>query len=350
MKNLIAGLLATLLIFSITTPVLANGYQMEQISNDDQFETQSLAEYFWKLARDFFCWIADQVYHKVATPTIQYQVSRDVVTSGAVRFAGYQGSTPVISRVNKEYFAMVPKGVTLHQVTVFATSGATNFNDPISIVIQQGHTMLFDRILQSNAHATYEIPLNRTGAEHQIQYTCVVPKIWDVKFFYYHWGDTGPILQSLDGNDTSIDNYTIIDDKVYVHPSDSRSVNANFNKLTSYITINNLIFYEFYDDEIGFVNVARNYVAGDTILIRDTILSTEYNRSEDYTTFVFYPHERLYFSGDLTSIYSPGDVIHLHFKLLTIPNSDVFVELDYVRQGRTNGIPNINRYLHNSKK
>ena len=299
------------------------------------FETYLLA-----LAKDF-SWLAGQV-----SPNIQYQSTRDFVTSGAVGFAGYQDSN-VQSRVIKEYFALVPQGAN-HQVTVFATSGVTNFNDPISIVIHQGHTMLFDKILSSNEHATYVIPLNRTGAEHQIQYSCVVPTLWDLKFYYWHWGDTGPILQSLDGNDTSIDNYTIIDDKVYVHPSDSRSVNANFNKLTSYITINNLIFYEFYDDEIGFVNVARNYVAGDTILIRDTILSTEYNRSEDYTTFVFYPHERLYFSGDLTSIYSPGDVIHLHFKLLTIPNSDVFVELDYVRQGRTNGIPNINRYLHNS--
>lgn len=82
------------------------------------------------------------------------------------------------------------------------------------------------------------------------------------------------------------------------------------------------------------MNYAKNYKAGDEIIINDEIIDIVYNKLKDPTSFGFKSAnlgneiEYITFNGDLSSKYSIGDRITLRFTLLSIDGSE-FVEIDY---------------------
>lgn len=186
---------------------------------------------------------------------------------------------------------------------------------------------------------------------------------WDCYYRLYDFDRVlPPNYQSLDNVYTamSADGTEIIyfkssDDKIYILPSENRSVSSrtfsnelNINTYLSMDQLNN----EFFDETLDtFVNDLKNYNVGDQVLFKDRITEIEYDSINNYTRLIFdseYSPIEWRFNGDLTSQLNQGDILKLKFNVVKEyeANHIIFETLDYFDEASNSTLyPDISHYI-----
>lgn len=330
----------------------------KELSNDDiSIDATNIGRIVLKAAFKIISKYGDFFYHR--TPTVSYGPSRDTASSGEIHFN---------NKYNRGYGAAVDKeiqGVKAgHQIERWANSGQLLWGGKISVILRDPNGVKrINRTVGHNQYSWYSIPIGNTG-KYLAEYVSNSKHTWNLWIAYYHFGDfvdypcdgSGNCYNSTPNTLTTVNQYgkevqfKKIGNKRFIVPSKNH-VQLNSENYNKKIINFNEFHNQFFDEELNsYVDVAKNYIVGDVIRVRDTIKALEYDKKEDATYFWFEFSDNkvdyVKFSGDLTNKFKMGDQLEFKFKLFPATKDNKYVILNYNYEVENTGkTPNIDGYL-----
>lgn len=284
--------------------------------------------------------IIDNIYvghhHKDNTTTIHSidgNYSYKIINMG---FNGYGGS--IYGSYARQNYRASHRD---QELTAFATVNNI-FYDPIDVEIRNLNTnalVLQPTTVTDGSIITYTVPGSGINQNYELKYSnSFTKKSWNLGFRFRHYladltGIYPQVINNYDEDDFIIEE---INNRILIKPSQSIQTfdYRNDNNTNIQLSFKELRDQFYWDDLEIKMNYAKNYKAGDEIIINDEIIDIVYNKLKDSTSFGFKSAnlgneiEYITFNGDLSSKYSIGDRITLRFTLLSIDGSE-FVEIDY---------------------
>ncbi len=253
-------------------------------------------------------------------------------------------------------------GLAEHQLNVYApgtflvhghrASVVPTGNLQLSIIDPKGNYKK-TQVCGSNQYMDYVIPTNALGpyGVYRCQYVATngLPQKWQLyaRFMFdpnFEWRSA----REMDGY------YYSEQGKVYQY-SDSTPISYR-----SFINKDQSLTAKQFNDQFinpgdgAFVDYLKDYDPGDKLYLSDEITMVEYILDENATSISFDGPggEQIswIFSGDLTSDYTVGDTLNLHFNVVQSEQSEnhVFESTDYSIEAEKldNGYPEISDYLN----
>lgn len=287
---------------------------------------------------------------KNVAPKVTHGSSRDTASSGTVSFnvKGKNEFNTVKKEVHGERVG--------HEIEMWANSGQLLKTGKLGVVLYDPKGISrINRSVGHNQYSWYKITSGKTG-RYQAQYNTTSKHKWNLWIGYIHGGKgLKSTFTKVNEDNVEIEEFDFIDigDKRYLVPSnehlESTKTVQTMNMEESPISFFQL-HNQFYDEKYNMlVDVAKDYNAGDTIYVQDTIIDLQYNIEEDYTELHFNNVEETveaHFSGDLTNRFDIGDKLTFKFNLLSVSDEYDFVELDYNQQILENDeVPSIDEFL-----
>lgn len=364
MKRCVSLVLILIILLSSIGIGFANN-EVNEVVHTSPEEVYVNKTFPWRTVLKYSYKIADYYKNKFINrkPTTNFGINRDTISSGTINFN---------NKYKSGYGAFVKKDIRAtrggHEIEMWANSGALFWTGKIGVSLKDKNgNYRINRTVGHNQYSWYKVPSWNTGS-YVAEYSTTEKASWNLWVGYCHYSRGGggrerPLPQfEKQGNITgSIVNGNVLEDikfkdignKRYILPSNSH-MNSKSNKMNkvgrSYYSFSQL-HEQFYDYSLGiYVDVAKDFSVGDTILISDDIVSLEYNEVKDETKFGFkFKDEKvdyIHFSGNLTNEYDVGDNIKFQFKLLPVAENEIFVVLDYNKIFEETGeTPDIKQFL-----
>ncbi|MGM8215486.1 hypothetical protein ACLIA0_07905 [Bacillaceae bacterium W0354] len=154
----------------------------------------------------------------------------------------------------------------------------------------------------------------------------------DDSVYHYHLTEQARFTEAKFTKTSELPKFIDVEDFIIEVPSQQflEQADPNYDK-NQFISLNEL-YEQMYDEvhERHLHNVFQNYRAGDTIYIKDDILSVEYDAQNDVTYLTVETNqgsEDAPFSGDLTDRLKAGGTVKLKFELTPKSADGLYVDL-----------------------
>ncbi len=212
-------------------------------------------------------------------------------------------------------------------VDIFSKLGIALFEDSTNVPVHED-------VVTTHEFSTYEPTGSENFGSWVAEYTSTDNVEWQL--FYVHFWDgaqdssdkTAVQLQDSPGVYFGPNNRVFY----YTENAAEGHLPASFStqRFLNMTALNN----QFLDENGRSVDNLRDYSIGDTVLFSDEIQSMTYDSENDITAFFFQVGEEMIpwkFAGDYRNIFSPGDMLTLHFNVVKIGEFEnhLFESLDY---------------------
>lgn len=276
------------------------------------------------------------------------------MTPGSIYFNNgtYKGAAQVTLKVLS----------TNHSIITYANTTTTGFITlkTINIAFSKGNTLLPNKKVQHSQWFTYR---PKSTGEHAVRFTTTDKQQW-TPYITYRWDTSGlPIggIKSIAQNDIQSNLQDIIvseqtpQEKVednlittetgnFFKPSENH---FEGNAVQKKLTLKELNL-QFYDEELeSSVYKMKNYLAGDTVTLEDTVERIVFDKERDSSEVYFESNdEPLEFKGNLTDEYPVGSNLSLAFEVVEMDEDYELNTIDYIKEFSDTGlIPDIANFI-----
>lgn len=265
----------------------------------------------------------------------------ETITPGSIAFNGSTYGAEVAYSINALS--------TNHSVALYASTSPVNWGKSISVILRDPYgNRLINRSVNSGQWSG--VSFSTTGT-HEASFVSNTSTTWAPYIAYRY--DKG---YNIYGRSAT----PIVSEEPYEATSDyGNLITPAWNEDSNGILENNFqslsvkeLNAQMLDDGGNYVYSLRDFNVNDIISFSDTIQDSQYNSESNETTFIFDLNSKednaLKFSGDLTSVYSSGDILNLKFTVINLSNdSDTFAVPNYYKYLIDNDgqAPTIDEYI-----